>query len=275
MRAPRRAPRLAALGAALALGAAACGGGSSDSPDRPDTLTPQAALAAAVQNAEEMTSSRFVLSTKTTGAGASFQMSGEGAYDYAASEGEMRFTLPGTGGELRQRVVGDSLYMQLPNEPDVFYELKLSDLVDTSLAATADPTAGLQSLQEASDDVVEVGREEQRGAQTTHYRGTLPMEKALEVFEGRMQEMVEQFLDTTELEDVPFDAWIDDEGRLRRMDQTVTFETSMLQGQPMTVETRLELYDFGVEVDVAAPPANSVRDGTPLLDAMSGSMQSS
>jgi hypothetical protein len=274
MRAPRRAWRLAALGAALALGATACGGGSQGT-DRPDTLTPRAALAAAVENAEQLTSSRFAMSTKTAGAGASFEMTGEGTYDYATKEGEMTFTLPGAGGQMLQRVVGDSLYMQLPTEPEVFYELRLSDLVDTSLAATTDPTAGLQTLREASDDVVEVGRDEQRGASTTHYRGTIPIEKALEALQGQMQDVVSQFLDTTELEDVPFDAWIDDDGRLRRMDQTMTIESPMLQGQPMTVETRFEMYDFGIEVDVAPPPADAVRDGTPLLDAMSGQPQSS
>jgi hypothetical protein len=273
MSARRRAPRLTALAAALALATSACGGGSTEGTDRSDTLTPQAALAAAVQNAEEMTSSRFSLETTTEGAGTSFTMRGEGTYDYAASTGEMTFALPGAGGQMRQRIVGDSMYLQLPNEPDVFYELRLSDLVDTSLAATTDPTSGLKTLEEASDDVVEVGRDTQRGAETTHYRGTIPIEKALESLEGPTKEMVDQVLQETEMEDVPFDAWIDDEGRLRRMDQTVTIESPMLQGQPMTVESRYELYDFGVEVDVEAPPADQVRDGAPLLDAMSGAPQ--
>jgi hypothetical protein len=57
----------------------------------------------------------------------------------------------------------------------------------------------------------------------------------------------------------PADVWIDQQGRLRRMHYAVTMKVPGEGASvPMTVETTLELYDFGVEVHVAPPPANQV-----------------
>jgi hypothetical protein len=57
----------------------------------------------------------------------------------------------------------------------------------------------------------------------------------------------------------PADAWIDQQGRLRKMHYTVSVK-SRDEATPgrMTIETTLELYDFGVEVNVTPPPANQV-----------------
>lgn len=273
----RPALRLTTLAAALALTLTGCGGGeqSGSTSESVDRLSPQAAIAAAVASADELTSSRFVLSSTSTVGGQEIEFSGEGVYDYAASAGEMSFALPGGAGELTQRVVGDVLYMQLPTEPGVFYELKLSDLVDTSLAGSTDPTSGIAALRGANDDVVEVGQETVRDAQTTHYRGTLDIEKALEVLKGPVRDLIESTLKTGDLKDVPFEAWIDDEGRLRKMEQTMTLESPQLPGQAIEVQSTYELYDFGVDVDVEAPPADQVKDGAPLLEAFKGAMPTS
>lgn len=264
--------RATTLGAVLALALAGCGGGAgggegNGSGKARDTLSPAAAVAAAVDQADELTSSRFELASTTVVGGQEIAFGGKGVFDYADKTGKMSFALPGGAGELEQRLLGDTLYLQLPDKPEVFYELALADLVDTSLAGSTDPTSGLQALRGAKDDVVEVGREKVRDADTTHYRGTLDMAKALEVLKGPLRDLLQSTIDTGELEDAPFDAWIDDEGRLRKMEQTMTLESPQLPGQPIEVQTRYELYDFGVEVDVEAPPADQVQDGAPLLEA--------
>ncbi len=62
----------------------------------------------------------------------------------------------------------------------------------------------------------------------------------------------------------PADVWIDDQGRLRRIHYAVTMKApdegtaSAATTTQMTVETTLELYDFGIEVKVAPPPASQV-----------------
>ena len=252
------------IGAALLLALTACGGSDTAAPPQ-DPLAPRAAVQQAVQQGAELTSSRFALTSTSTIGSTKVEFGGEGVFDNASRSGEMTFTLPGGAGELRQVIVGDTLYMQLPNEPGSFYELRLSDLVDTSLAGTADPTAGLQALAAANDDVVEVGTEQVRGMTTTHYRGTYDVEKSLQVVKGAAGELLKKTLGDTDLTAVPFDAYVDEQGRLVRMDQALSLDSPQLQGQQVDVSTRVELYDFGVEVDVEAPPAAQVKDGAPLL----------
>lgn len=257
--------RGAAAGAAL-VALVGCGGGASTA-DRPDTLRPQAALAAAVEQTQDVSSFRFALTSSTDAGGQVVEFSGGGVATSDGSAAEMTFSLPGGGGELRQRIVDGVMYMEVPQQPGVFYELQVSDLVDTSLAASTDVTAGLAALRAAGADAEEVGREDVRGEQTTRYRGTMDVSKALEAFKGPLREQFEQVLASGGTQDVPFDAWIDDEGRIRQVDQTLTLEMPQLP-EPLEVRTRLEMYDFGVEVDVQAPPASAVRDGAPLLDAL-------
>jgi hypothetical protein len=65
---------------------------------------------------------------------------------------------------------------------------------------------------------------------------------------------------------VPFEVWIDDEGRMRKMaivmDLTELFDQlggdDMPAGFGGEMQMELELHDYGVEVDVEAPPAADV-----------------
>jgi predicted small secreted protein len=101
----------------------------------------------------------------------------------------------------------------------------LTDLADLASIYSGNPTRILEDLQ-ASADFEEVGREEVRGAETTRYHGTV---------EGQ-----------------PTDVWVGDDDLLRRVqiiDESTDSETTTVT---------IELYDFGAEVDVEAPPADEV-----------------
>lgn len=256
----------------LALALVGCGNGSGTA-ERIDALTPQAALVAAVEQTQEVSSYRFDLTTTTTVGGNVVEMIAGGVARTDGSAGETTVSMPASGLELRQRMVDGVMYMEMPQEPGVFYSLRLDDLMDTSLAGSADPTQGLEMLRGASDDITEVGRESIRGADVTHYRGTVDISEALEMLKGALREQLEQVL-ATGGDGLPFDAWIDDDGRLRQLDQTMTLTMPQLPGQSIDVTSRLEMYDFGVSVDVVAPPAGAVRDGAPLLDAFRGGLSS-
>lgn len=256
--------RAAVAATALAVVMTGCGGSSGGA----DRLAPQAALAAAVEQTQEVDSYRYSLTSTTKASGQVIEVNGSGVTRSDGSAGEMTFTLPLGAGEVRQRIVDDVLYMELPQQPGVFYELQVSDLVDTSLAGSTDPTAGLKALRDVSGDVTEVGREEVRGEQTTRYSGTMDARQALEALQGPLRELLEQVLTDSDAEAVPFDAWIDDEGRIRRLDQTLSLELPQMQDESVEVTSRLEMYDFGVDVQVEAPPADAVRDGQPLLDSL-------
>ena len=255
-----------AAAAALVLGLVGCGGGDAPRADRADTLAPQAAVVAAVQQTQEVDSYGFTLTSSTNAGGQSIEFGGSGVATSDGSAAEMTFSLPGGAGELRQRIVDGVMYMELPQQPGVFYELKVADLVDTALGASTDVTAGLEALTSVDEGVEEVGREDLRGVDTTRYRGTFDLSKAFEAFKGPLRDQLEQVVANGGTKRVPFDAWVDDEGRIRQVDQTLTLQVPQAPGQEFEVETRVEFYDFGVDVDVEAPPASAVRDGGPLLE---------
>lgn len=268
----RRAAAAVVPAAALVALVAGCGSSPSSptAEEATDRLSPVAAVQAAAASTEEAGSSRFELTSTTTVQGQVVEFTGSGLFDPATGEGSATFELPGGMGAMEQVFIGDELFLSVPGQPG-FYRLSVDDLVGTDLQNAARPTGSLDVLEGVSDDVEEVGSAEVRGDATTHYRGTLDARKALEQVGGSLRDTAEQGFEATGVETLPFEAWIDDEGRLRRFTLTMDVPASdATGGQPVTSVTEIELYDFGVEVDVEAPPADQVQDGAPLLSALRG-----
>jgi hypothetical protein len=265
---PSALRRPAAAVAALAL-LTACGASSTG--DRTDRLSPVAAVQAAAATTAEAGSSRFALESRTEFSGQTVEVTGTGLFDPATRSGTASFTLPGGSGTMEQVFLGDDLYLTLPGMPG-WYRVALSDLSGSSLARSADPTDALRALEGVSDDVEEVGSDTVRDEDTTHYRGTIDPQRVLDQVDGSLRELAEQGLAAGAVEAVPFEVWLDDEGRLRRFLLTVDLPGSEATGgQDIRSVTTLELFDFGVEVDVEPPPADQVQDGGPLLDALRSS----
>jgi hypothetical protein len=101
--------------------------------------------------------------------------------------------------------------------------------------ALIDPGRSLSYLRSISTELSTAGTEEVRGDRTTHYRSIVDL--------GREQGPPGY--------SVSLDVWIDDSERTRR------FRYRMLGDSESIVVW--ELYDFGVPVDITAPPADKVR----------------
>jgi hypothetical protein len=260
--------RAATAVAAVAL-VAGCGS-SSPGTNASDRLAPAEAVRAAAAATEEAGSSRFMLTSTTAVQGQTIEVTGEGVFDPAARTGRATFTLPGGAGTMEQVFLGEELYLSVPGMPG-FYRLAVADLVGTDLQNAAQPTGSLDMLQSVSDDVEEVGTEKVRDEQTTHYSGTLDARAALDQVGGSLRDTAEQGFEAAGVDTLPFEAWIDDDGRLRKLSLTMEVPASdATGGQPFTSVTEVEMYDFGVDVDVEAPPADQVQDGAPLLALLRG-----
>jgi hypothetical protein len=96
------------------------------------------------------------------------------------------------------------------------------------------PERILSVLRASSKEVEEVGREEVRGVETTHYRAHLDPQKYELYSDGEPTEQI-------------VDAWVDEAGLARRL--------SMPEGAGTMT---FELFDFGVKVEVEAPPADEI-----------------
>ena len=116
------------------------------------------------------------------------------------------------------------------------------------------PTDVLARVLLASDENDEVGQEDIRGTETTHYRARVDLEKVVQQMpeserpEGDFQELWGARF-------VPVELWIDDESRLRRIQITRPAEEE--NANPETIMTA-DLFEYGVEVNVEPPPSDQV-----------------
>jgi hypothetical protein len=122
----------------------------------------------------------------------------------------------------------------------------------------SDPSQALAFLAGASD-FESVGEEDVRGVATTHYRGTVDLEKVAESSSGPAGDAYRRLLELGGERTLPMDVWIDGESLVRR----IRFSQKLPDGSGMTMTE--ELYDFGTEVDAEPPPESAVLDLTDLI----------
>jgi len=268
-----------ACAAVLGLGVAGCG---SDSPngeaapppagagaDAPQVESPKLDPIAAVRESVDKTrgagTSRLKMVVNATAGGENVDITASGAFDYRKSVGELELTLPaGTGldgGTIRQIITKKALYMGgIPGLPEGKWVKVSIDQLDVSGGSgltSNDPSAVLEMVRGASDDVTEVGEETVRGEKTTHYRGTLDIDKAVANAPAETRDQVKQYLKQAGTRSVPFDLFVDDEGRLRKLVQQLEFDAPGGSGT-VAMDLTLELFDYGVKVNVKEPAAADV-----------------
>jgi hypothetical protein len=141
-------------------------------------------------------------------------------------------------------------------------KISSKEAADGAAAAVASGTEILTLLGQAGD-VTTVGTEQVRSVDTTHYRGTLDVAAALGQLpadeQGKIGDRLSQLgIDPTALS-FPVDVWIGQDDLVRRVQLGV--DGSKLPGGSTagtTATVTLELYDFGVPVNVTVPPADQV-----------------
>jgi hypothetical protein len=264
------------LGLALA---AACGGGAGG-------LSPQAIVSDAATKSQEAGSSRVDLELTMSGfAPGELTIEGEGVQDSEQQLARFTFDLSEisalTGGgvdlsEIEMVMAGSSLYIRLPFlesaglKPWVEIDLqkvgkeKGLDLPALQQLGQADPALTFAFLRAAGDDTEEIGEEEVRGVQTTQYRTTVDLDRAAEQASAEQRAAIQALKEDTGLEVVPVNAWIDDDGLVRRID--FDYEDVELQpGQRGDMALRMEFYDYGADVNVEQPPPDEVMSFDELL----------
>ena len=226
-------------------------------------------------------------------------MEAEGAYDFANGKGEMTMTmeLPEEAGEMGGTQSIDMVfedlvvYMRYPMmsqlapqaKPWIRMDLEAMgresgmDFGSMMQSGSSDPSQMLEWLRGVAGDVEVVGEEEVRGASATHYTGTIDFNKVAEQAPADVRDQLKASISTmTEsigTSTVPFDVWIDDQGRAVRMQQSFDFTGGATDGASMSMT--VDIFDFGTEVDIEIPPASQTSDFQDLMGSMSGSSSSS
>jgi hypothetical protein len=176
-----------------------------------------------------------------------FLPSGMGTIDYAKQRGELVFVVKGRKNkesmEMRALYIGRDSYMAVPYHGKTLWQ-KVHNYEPTGPDRFAPGPGGprpdevLDLLLESSTKVEQVGNDEIRGVSADHYRAHID------------DKVVADDAALYGPKGLVIDAWIDDEGLLRRI--RIPFG-----GAHGPVEV-IDLYDFGVAVDLEAPRADEI-----------------
>jgi hypothetical protein len=270
----RRRPLLVILLALAAVLGAACGGDGGPAPI--------ATILAASSHTIDADSSRVALSVDVTGAvpkpGGPQRVTGEGLFDYAARKGTMTMQtdglgLPGISGAIQLVMLGDVFYMQvpsglLPGKPWLKIDLATLgqasglDLAGLQELGSNDPSANLRFLAGAQD-VVERGEAKVRGVDTTQYHFVVDLEKAKAKAPDDLRDDIDRLIAQIGGSTYPADAWVDGDNLVRRL--RVKLDAIGGEDSGSSAVVTQDFFDFGVQVDAVAPPADQVSDFAQLL----------
>jgi hypothetical protein len=128
------------------------------------------------------------------------------------------------------------------------------------------PTDLLGMLRAEGAKIQKVGSAQIGGTATTHYRVTVDVAKALE--SKRLTSPLLGGL-AARMPTIPENVWIDKDGLVRRIEFSYGFAKD---GQRANMSMTMNLFDYGAQISIAAPPSSQVFDATQL--AQSGIGQS-
>lgn len=277
----RRLPHLrpaagaALLVAALAVGATGCsggsGGGSSDQQSSaPDKLStdPLTAVRSAADITGRTGSAHAASELVTESAEKKASFSGAGGYDYVKRIGRLEVQVPpgaATTGKIVEVVLPGTVYLQNSGAkvPEgKWVKLDVRQLPDGNLVSSGatDPASAAGALRGAQKAEA-VGTETVDGVALHHYRGTLDLAKAADATGGRGGDGLRMGGQTFTVKEVPYDVWLDDQGRLRKVVEVFTFAGvagSKEAKDQVKVTSTTSLRDFGKPVEAAEPPASDI-----------------
>jgi hypothetical protein len=212
-------------------------------------------------------------------------MNGTGIYDGRSKTGwmNMNFSLPASaqaelGGNPNMEMIFDahdglvmyirsSMFRELAAEKWVKMDLeKLADQEGVDLntlmnANQADPNQTLKMLMASSGARVS-GSDTIRGVRTTRYSFRVDLERLAEQNEA-LRDSLEQVIDVMGVDSYPAEAWIDAQGRVRRL--KVAMSMSVPQAGNMTMTMVQDLYDFGARAEIFPPADDQVVDLSDLI----------
>ncbi|MGW5067164.1 hypothetical protein ACWEQJ_13755 [Streptomyces cyaneofuscatus] len=281
-----RAARALAVAGVIAVTAGCVGGGGggggSDgsgqravAAERPlDVLGRAAGVLAEAGGAEARTS------METAAGGTRVTIRGEGTYDFRTQMGRLKVVLPtdAAGADDRRPITEllapGALYMKnrgagVPD--DKWVRIDTTALEDGNLVTggVTDPMAAAELLRGAADVTYE-GKSELAGVTVHHYRGVADLNRAARAASPQSRGALSAAAKGFSKDAVPFDAYLDEEGRLRKVRHRFSFASGSREGREgragqeaaeVTVVSTLLLYGFGAPVTVKLPDEDDIYTG--------------
>ena len=282
MRPSRFITLLVVLAGATACGQAQANHTNASSPPastRASTPNPTAELAASAARTSHAKSARMAMTMRMTvpPTGQTIVAHATGVVGFRSRNGEitMNMTVPGAGViRMREVMVWPVIYMHSPlfaaglhgkqwmkldlAKIERAHGVNLNALTSTN---SSDPTQMLQTLENESDSLQNLGVATVRGVQTVHYHAVIDLTKAAKNAPAAMRAAVQKsdarLIAMLGTHRMPMDVWIGQDHLVRRLAYRMALPIAST-GQTMSMAVKLDMFDFGVPVHVTAPPAGQV-----------------
>lgn len=195
---------------------------------------------------------------------------GEGVYDFQKRRGRLKVLLPqDPAGAAAQRPIMEllapgALFMKNRGAgvpADKWVRVDTRSLSDGNLVTggATDPYAAAEVLRGARTATY-VGKTDVAGTAVRHYRGTADLATAArEASEGNSEALAAAAKGFA-TDEVPFDVYLDDDGRIRKVRHRFSFVNGQQKDAVAVASTTL-LYDFGAPVDVRLPDGDDIYAG--------------
>ncbi|MEV7468389.1 hypothetical protein AB0O20_18085 [Streptomyces kronopolitis] len=215
-------------------------------------------------------SARVVTSMETVSGGTRVAIRGTGGYDFATSTGRLRVVLPDPAGRaggghqpVTEILAPGALFMKNRGAgvpADKWVRVATASLADGNLVTggATDPLAAAELLRGARN-VTYQGEERVDGVVVRHYRGVTDIQAAAQTASSRTRSALVAAEEGFITDEVPFEAYLDRAGRLRRVRQWFRFANGAPQGAAVVSTT--ELSGFGTGITVQLPDERDIYTG--------------
>jgi hypothetical protein len=244
--------------------------GSGATLDDARAADPVTTLRRAADALEEAGSSKARTSMEMATGGTRVTIRGEGVYDYRERLGRLKVMLPqdpaGTSEHrpITELLAPGALFMKNRGAgvpADKWVRVDTATLSDGNLVTggATDPLAAAEVLR-GTRTATYVGTTELAGTEVRHYRGTADLAAAAKNASGANKGVLAAAAKGFATAAVPFDVYLDDQGRIRKVRHRFSFVNGQQQATVAVASTTL-LYDFGIATDVRLPAARDIYAG--------------
>ncbi|MET9384713.1 hypothetical protein ABZY09_27510 [Streptomyces sp. NPDC002928] len=262
---------VAGLVAWICVGTTGCSWSGAAAEDARGAGDPVETLRHAADRLVDAGSSKARTSMEMATGGTRVTVRGEGGYDYRRQLGRLKVLLPqDPAGQSEHRPITEllapgALFMKnrgagVPD--DKWVRVETAGLSDGNLVTggATDPYAAAEVLR-GTLAATYVGRTEVAGTKVRHYRGTADLNQAAKRASAGGRDSLRAAAKGFATAEVPFDVYLDDQGRIRKVRQRFSFVNGR-QKEAVAVASTTLLYDFGAPVDVRLPAAGDIYAGT-------------
>lgn len=214
------------------------------------------------------TTAKVSTSMETAAGGTRVTIRGRGTYDFRSRSGRLKVVLPqdAVGKEehlpITELLAPGALYMMnrgagVPK--DKWVRIDTTALADGNLVTggATDPVAAAELLLGARA-VTYLGESDLAGVTVRHYRGTTDIGRAARQVPAASRGALTAAAKGFRTDTVPFDAYLDEQGRLRKVRHRFSFAN---EGPAVEVVSTTLLYGFGVPVSVKIPAGRDIYTG--------------